>query len=129
MTQSKIENSQGCTALGEARAPSDMHQVRMLNELHDSLEEASGWRPVHHSVIERQAQPSHGTDDDLLALRHRPSLDPTHAQNRRFRQVDDGGKGIYAEHPQVGECKGPAREFLGSQFVRSNSFDEISGVL
>jgi hypothetical protein len=97
---------------GVTRRSLQQQQARVLQQRDHAVHEARAVRAVDDAVVDRDRQQHHVADHDLVVLHERPLGDLVDAQDRDFREVDDGRREQATDVAGVRDREGAAAQVV-----------------
>src|SRR5581483_12474052 len=92
----------------------------------DVREEAGPARAVDGPVVARERRAHRVTDRERALAHDRPRLDRPDREDARLRRVDDRGEALDAEHPEVRDAEGGAREVVARERAALRALAEVA---
>src|SRR3990172_4684271 len=96
-----------------------------LNHFFQAVQKTRDGYSVHCSVIKRHVQPKHMPDADFVSKHCRFLHDPTDAQNRILRRVEDGSGNVSSGAAHIGDRECAALYIVGFEFPLVRAAREI----
>lgn len=90
------------------------------------MQEAGGGCAVDDAVIEGEAERDLVAGDNLVVHDCRLAADAADAEDGGLRQVDDGGEGVDAKGPKVGDGENATLQVVHFEFLSSSVLDQLT---